>query len=209
MKKPHKNISQIIERLPLHRQLNESQAMLLKITPIWLHWSATHLSNNHSSETNSHSSETNSHSSETNNHSPEANSPAKQIETTFENTVQCSCTLADISNGTLQINCASSVEASQIKHQQTSLVSLLNAADISEITHIKVCVSPQLHTNLQAKQTTLSAKQHSEQPIEQQHWHIKPSTTSIQSIEQCGQEISNTQLSESLRRLAETLNKTL
>ena len=198
MKKPHKNISQIIERLPVHRQLNDYQAMLLKITPIWLHWSATHLMRCHSSETNSHSSETNSHSSET-------NSPAKQIETSFEYTAQYGCTLVDISNGTLQINCASSVEASQIKHQQSSLVSALNAADINEITNIKVRISPQLHPNQQAKQTTLSA----EQQIKQQHWHMKPSTTSIQSVERCGQEINNTTLSESLRRLAETLNKTL
>ena len=182
MNDSHKNITQLIERLPLHRQLNETQAMLLKITPIWLRWSASHLASIQSLETNS-------------------------LETNGLETI--SSAPIDISADTLKINCFSSVEASHIKHQQASLIKTLQAAGFSNIKRIKVCMSPTqpLSNNLESLR---KEPQLSKQPeLDEQHQSFKPSSASIQSIESCGQQTDNSQLSESLRRLAATLNKTL
>ena len=179
MKNRHKNISQIIERLPLHRQLNETQAMLLKITPIWRQWLENHLPKNQSSE-----------------------DPSPRLVNNSPEPINNSPELIDISTDTLNINCFSSVQASHIKHQQTSLLNALNNAGFCNIRRIKVSMSlmsPEPNKSLQPNnQSTPNQQQRS-----------KPSTTSIQAIEHCGTKTDNTQLSESLRRLADTLNKTL
>ncbi len=162
---PYKNIAQIIERLPLHRQLKETQAMLVKITPIWLDWSANHLSK-------------------------KANA-ARPI---------------DISNGTLELNCFDSVEASQIKHQQTSLINALHKAGFNNIECIKLRMSLPRYAN---KHEDMQQAFDTEVQSNKQRGPIIPSTQSIRSIERCGQLTDNAQLSESLQRLVNTLNKTL
>jgi len=154
--------------------------MLLKITPIWLRWSANHLSIPLSPKTKS----------------PKTKSPKSKHPETNSTEIQNSVPI-DIINGTLKINCSSPVEASHIRHQQTNLLNTLHAAGFSNIKCIKVCMS------------IMSEQPNNKQQLNEQAQPIQPSTTSIQSIKSCGQKTDNSQLRESLRRLADTLNKTL
>jgi len=39
----HLNVSQIVQRLPLHRQMSVSQTIMVKLSPVWSTWSATYL----------------------------------------------------------------------------------------------------------------------------------------------------------------------
>lgn len=158
-----------MERLPLHRQLNQTQAILVKIAPIWLRWSTDHLS--------------------------------KIPNSMLVSEQSISSVPIDVSNGVLKINCFKPIEASQIKHQQASLIEALHTAGFDYIKRIKVSISLQSHTLQQ--QATI------DQPSDNQQKHIKPSKASIKSIEVCGHKTHNVQLSESLHRLADTLNKTL
>jgi len=125
---------------------------------------------------------------------------ASHLNNLESNHSELSSALIDISDGALKISCSQPTEASQIKHQQVSLIETMHAAGFSDIKRIKVSMSLQLPS-----QPSLS-KQPSKS-VNELHKRITPNKNSIESIKLCGQTTNNTQLSESLNRLANTLNK--
>ena len=163
-RKTHLKAADLIRRLPVHQQLNESQAALVKLTPIWQQWAK---------------------------HSISANKITTEC---YQNTE-----LSSLSNGKLVISCTSSIYASQIKHQQQSILESIIKAGITAVEHIKV----QLRIPNQLR-TESSNNERDAQP------YIKPSplsANSLNAIEHCLKTVNNDQLAKSLKRLAKTLKK--
>lgn len=171
----HLNIASIVQRLPLHRHMSQSQSALVKLSPSWLTWSANHLS------------------------------------TELANQV----TLTGLQNGQLVISCANAVSASQIKHQQASLLESLNLSGLANVKRIKIRIdhtysSTETHSTQCLTEKTESDQQtaHDTSKKNTNPIHINrqnPGSQTIKSIENCQKLTSNDDLSESLERLAKTL----
>lgn len=153
----------LIERLPFSRQMNATQALLVKLTPSWLAWTNIHL-------------------------------PASYLNTTR---------LIAVTNNELSISCENANCATQIKHQQHSLLDYLHAKGHNNIEHIRIRLAmPKLPDDQRqhAKQNHLAVPNNSLQSN-------KPSDTSIKAIQSCQKRVNNEQLASSLARLSETLIK--
>jgi len=174
------NIASIVQRLPLHKHMSQSQSALIELSPIWHAWSANNLTSK----------------------------MATQV------------SLTSLQNGQLIVSCANAVSASQIKHQYASLLESLTASGFTNVKRIKVRIDHGSSTtdnestsdNQTISRNDVSA-QGSHQSIESANttrkptYRAKPNSKTIKSIEHCQKLTSNDKLSDSLKRLASTLNK--
>jgi len=176
-------ISALVGRLPLSRQMNATQAMLVKLTPAWLSWAKNNLPPEYLNSTQLVSINNN------------GNKPAE-----------------------LSIACANANCATQLKHQQSSLLNAFHAEGFSNIQQLKIRLALPNNTTLNNNTTprntatnnaptnNQSIKHNSGRSEQSKQRHL-PSRTSITLIESCRKGVSNEHLSTSLARLSETLKK--
>jgi hypothetical protein len=186
LKSPHsvksrQNVSNILNRLPFLRQLNESQNQLLSITPTWQNWCAT----------------------QANSIITEFASPANIDNEilTISCTQSSTATLLKHQQSSL-IKALHQAGFEQIKKLRVQMALKQNSRssdvdeDLTNHQSLKTKQSPAQWENTSSSKTSLS----------ETNWH-KPSASSIKSIEAAQSIIKNEHLAASLKRLAETLKK--
>ena len=161
----------IIRRLPLHRQLDAAQAMLVKLSPAWQSWGRQAVTERRLSE---------------------------------------DCFLgsqpSSLQSGVLAVTSNNSANASQIKHQQQSVLEYLHLKGFTEIKQLKVRIEHPTHSNFghlsELSENPLSSSLISRPPVD------IPSQGSLQAIENCEKTVNSDELAKSLNKLANTLKKT-
>jgi hypothetical protein len=109
-KKLHKlTVADIVRQLPLHQQLDASQAALIKLTPVWLKWAQSMLL--HDSAHN--------------------HLTAEQLEVRHVE-------LSSVHEGKLVLSCSSATMASLIRHQTQNLLDYLHKQGFIEIEQVIV-----------------------------------------------------------------------
>lgn len=173
------SLSNILQRLPLHRQLTGSQSALLKLSPLWDKWASANLAKEFVDE----------------------------------------ISLTNYQSGKLSLVCSNATCASQLKHQQTSLLVFLNQSGVGEVEKLHIRVRHPSHssdifdsqtnheTNNQNSSISSTRKSLPQKSENDDIGQTKASEPSIKSIENCKKTISNERLAESLTKLAETLKK--
>ena len=173
------DLSAIVKRLPLHRQLGESQTALIELTPIWQTFIRQHLPN------------------------------WVIDSAVPNNDLAISAELTSYGDHRLTISCSSSIYASQLKHLQTSLLSTLKAgfpAIQSIHIQIKQPKNNNLTSHCDDKASSGAAQQNTTSCLSAQAMIERSvSSNTIQSIEHCQKHIANEKLANSLSKLANTL----
>ena len=155
------DLSNIINRLPVLRQINASQTAIINFTPAWDNWAAKNLPESFRSATS----------------------------------------LNSFNEGVLSIQCTTPIAASQLKHQQVSILEALHNADHYQILSLKIQIDHQTSQNSRphAERVNLETpKVVTREALSQQ---------AIDNINNCQRSVKNERLSDSLKRLSETLKK--
>jgi len=170
----HLKAANLISRLPLHKQLSDSQAALVKLAPVWQSWARHAISDS--------------------NLSAEC----------FQNTE-----LSSLRDGKLVINCSNAIYASQIKHQQQSLLDAIIKEGITTVEKINIQLNNQLNYQPETlSQQRLKLKQSNNQhAVDSTIIHAPLTENSLNALENCQKLVNNDQLADSLRKLAKTLKK--
>jgi hypothetical protein len=182
----------IVQRLPLHRSLSESQTMLVQLTPHWQLWLNQAADNGDVSSACRQNTQLEAWQASSNR--------ASSNKASSENSKRIKPTTANPDGGKLIISCDNATNATQIKQLQQSLIDYLNKNLVQSdptSTLIKTIavrlrydatpVSLNTHKLLSTKAMT---------PIAE---------TSIRAIEICQKTVSNQDLAKSLQQLANTL----
>lgn len=201
-----KTVAEIVQRLPLHRSLNESQAVLVKLTPHWLQWLAQAQEQGQISRSCAETTQL------------EAWQPTALSGKTAlsEQTALSGQTPASELEGKLIITCDNPANATLIKQHQLSLVEFLNqnqkrpssSADASKqqaaATFIRVN-KVTVRLNLNASQLPLS--EHVTSSADQKPL-VELNESTFGAIQSCQKQSKNEQLAQSLENLANTLRST-
>ena len=163
--------AEIIRRLPLLRQLDAAQALLIKLTPVWQSWGRQAVA-----------------------------------EKKLSNDGFLGSQLSSVQSGTLVVASNNSANASQIKHQQQSLLDYLQLKGFTEIKQLKVRIQHPTYSNFDnlpgLSKNALTSSSIPRPPA------VKPSRGSLQAIENCEKTVTNVELAKSLNKLAKTLKNT-
>jgi hypothetical protein len=118
-----------------------------------------------------------------------------------QNLTPTNYSLTNFSNGILTIHCDNAIGASQLKHQQQTLLNYFHIKEFSGIEQINIRVSqPSLSSSNNSLETINSAE-----AINSKATFTVPSTDSLKSIQACRNGIKNDHLSNSLSKLEKTL----
>jgi hypothetical protein len=186
LKTPHnvksrQSVSNILNRLPFLRQLNESQNQLLNITPVWQKWCANQAN-----------------SVITDLASP-ANIDAELLSISCTKSSAATLLKHQTSNLLETLHKAGFDQIKSIRVQMT----LNQPAPHAEDDDMLMSLGDPTPKQLVAQ--PIGAHSHTT-PSSEAAWH-KPSASSVKSIEAAHSLIKNEQLAASLKRLAETLKK--
>ena len=167
----------IIRRLPLHRQLNASQTLLVKLTPTWQNWASRHLMQSHPID--------------------QSTCDDFNSDNNFSDTQ-----LISADRGKLIVACANSACASRIKHLQQNLLDALRSQGFSEIEQIIVRIQHTLSNKVNHIDKNVEKAQPATTAITR---NSTTSSNSLKAIEQCQRMVVNEQLANSLKNLFNTL----
>lgn len=165
----------------MYRFMDESRATLLKLQPAWQNWYHTELPALNKQALDAHAS-----------NEQEQNNQAAY--------------LSAIEQTTLTITVNNSSTAALIKHQQSQLISALNAADVCDITKINVrieLVNPPMSAAITKRHSRSNSLKNT---LASSHAAIKPpSQAAIDAVDHLKTNIKNPELANSLQNLANTL----
>ncbi|MFT4630030.1 MAG: hypothetical protein ACI9WC_000724 [Arenicella sp.] len=162
-KKPqNQTAADFIRRLPLHRQLDASQAMIIKLSPAWLSWAQQAL--------------------------------------TIDATKNCH--LNALQNGKLSIFSNNAALASQIKHQQQTLLNHFHKHGFDNVQEIVVRLRP---PSLTRGEDNPNRNTYQADANDSKNHFTDASDDSLKAIESCGKMVNNDELSSALTRLSKTL----
>ena len=213
MRKPyqHRTAADIISKLALHKQLDASQAMIVKITPVWLQWANQKQGIQEPAEHQRVKPEQGIQDQVK--HQRVKHQRVKQEQGTRLSSACINNTLLlNAQQGKLVIRCDNAVNASQIKHQQNSLLSHLHNHGFEEIQRITIRVQHPTHNQLdhgskrydsKLNEAVTAASLMNSGSVEKTT--VRTSEKSLEAIEYCQKMATNDHLANSLSKLAKTL----
>ncbi|MBX2849010.1 MAG: hypothetical protein KTR16_11865 [Acidiferrobacterales bacterium] len=171
--------SLIVQRLPVHRQLGQSLALLDKCEPVWQQWltgqSTIKLS-----------------------HNPTFLSPNSSGFSSSTLNASPAISLSHFQNGELIIHCDTAILATQLKQQQTSLQCFFNDNGLGEIERISVRIGKQSEANKNTAQKNID-------DLSPSQTKPKPNDLALNSIKIAQKTATSDALSDSLNRLVKTI----
>lgn len=178
-----KTVASLVSRLPIQSKLDASQDLLAPLTPIWHAWYTNTLG-----------------SAAVSTASTGGMSVAGKSRAATDTPPQEDCFLKAINRDALVIACTNASKATLIKSQATSLLTSIHQQGYSQIKRVRVVM--ELPTQSLSQQVAARRQL-------QQHKIVreKPSDSAIQAVESAANASSNSDLSNALTRLANTLRR--